>query len=266
MTELVGRVAVVTGGGSGIGRATAHALARTGSAVVVADIDEDRAQAVAGEITEAGGQALGLRCDVSEDDDVAMLRNRAIEEFGRVDVVMSNVGVLALGLPENIPVEAWERIIDVNLLSVVRAVRTFLPGLLEQGSGHLVHTASTAGLYGYSYDRLPYVATKSAIVLLSECLALYTKPRGVGVTCLCPGPVMTNIAEHIEVFGPIAGPRTPELAPLDPDTVGQLAVDAILEDRFFVPTHPEVTDILIARARHVDEFVFEQARRLSGDA
>jgi NAD(P)-dependent dehydrogenase (short-subunit alcohol dehydrogenase family) len=263
VTELEGRVAVVTGGGSGIGRSSALAFARAGSAVVVADINQTRARAVAEEIGRAEGRALGVGCDVSQDDDVTMLRSRAVEEFGQVDVVMSNVGVLALGLPENIPVEAWERIIDVNLLSVVRAIRTFLPGLLEQGSGHLVHTASTAGLYAYSYDRLPYVATKSAIVLLSECLALYTEPRGVGVTCLCPGPVMTNIAEHIEVHGPIAGPRTPELPPLDPDTVGQLVVDAVRQDRFFVPTHPEVAETLMARSRDIDLFVAEQARRLA---
>ena len=93
--------------------------------------------------------------------------------------------------------DVWQRTIDVNLLSVVRSFHVFLPILLEQGSGHIVNTASTAGLFAYAFERLPYTATKAAVVGVSEALALYLRPKGIGVSCLCPGPVATNIGEQI---------------------------------------------------------------------
>ena len=180
MDDLTDRVAVITGGGSGIGRATAMALADAGVRVAVTDVNAERAVLVAGEITAAGGHAIGQRCDVSSDEDMAAIREVALDRFGRVDIVMNNVGVLVMGTPEAIPVTAWQRLIDVNLVSVARSISVFLPGLLAQGSGHIVNTASTAGLFAYSYERLPYSATKAAIIALSEALALYTRPRGVG--------------------------------------------------------------------------------------
>ena len=108
------------------------------------------------------------------------------QEFGRIDVVMNNVGVLAVGAVEDIPLEAWQRIVDINLMSVVRSNLVFLPLLIEQGSGHVVNTASTAGLLPYGFDRLPYTATKHAVVGLSQSLAVYLRPKGIGVSCLCP--------------------------------------------------------------------------------
>ena len=155
MRSIDGAVAVITGAGSGIGRATAHALARRGCAVVVSDLDAARAEAVADEIDAAGGQRAGVPCDVASDDDVAALAQRAMSTFGRVDIVMSNVGVIAKGLPLEIPMDAWSSIIDVNLLGTVRVLQAFLPPLLEQGRGHVVTTGSTAGLFPYAFDRLP---------------------------------------------------------------------------------------------------------------
>ncbi|HUZ11028.1 MAG TPA: SDR family oxidoreductase [Acidimicrobiales bacterium] len=263
MEDLTGRTAVVTGGGSGIGRASALALARAGVAVVVADINGDRAVAAAAEIVAEGGRATGRRSDVSSDEDVAALRDVALGEFGRVDIVMNNVGVLVMGLPQNIPMEAWRRAVDVNLLSAARSISVFLPGLLAQGSGHIVNTASTAGLFAYSYERLPYSATKGAIVALSEALALYARPLGVGVTLLCPGPVATNIGEQVQVFGEMGPIHGPPLPTLDPAVVGDLVVDAIRRDVFFLPTHPEVNDILVERARDPEGFVDRQIAILS---
>ena len=263
MEDLRGRTAVVTGAGSGIGRASAMALARAGVAVVVADIDGDRAASVAAEIVGEGGRAAARRSDVASDEDVAGLREVALGEFGRVDIVMNNVGVLMMGLPENIPVHAWHRALDVNLLSVARSISVFLPGLLAQGSGHIVNTASTAGLFAYSYERLPYSATKGAIVALSEALVLYTRPRGVGVTLLCPGPVATNIGQQIQVFGEMGPIHGPALPPLEPAVVGDQVVDAIRRDLFFLPTHPEVHDILVERAGDPEGFVDRQIAGLA---
>jgi NAD(P)-dependent dehydrogenase (short-subunit alcohol dehydrogenase family) len=255
MEDLTERVAVITGGGSGIGRATALALAGAGVRVVVTDIDPDRAELVASEI---GSQALGRRCDVSSDSDMVSLRQAALDEFGRVDIVMNNVGVLVAGLPENIPITAWQRLIDINLVSVARSISLFLPDLLARGSGHIVNTASTAGLYAYSFERLPYSATKGAIVALSEALALYARPRGIGVTVLCPGPVATNIAEQVQVYGELQGLRGPGLPVLDPAVVGKQVVDAIRDNIFFLPTHQEVHDLLVQRATDPEGFLARQ--------
>jgi NAD(P)-dependent dehydrogenase (short-subunit alcohol dehydrogenase family) len=255
-------VGVVTGAGSGIGRATAQALAQAGARVVVVDLLDERAQAVASEIVDGGGDAVGRAADVVRDDSLEPVRELAIERFGRVDVVVNNVGVIASGLPLDIPISEWRRILETNVLSIVRSNAVFLPGLIAQGEGHVVNTASTAGLYPYAYDRLPYSTSKAAVVSLSESLALYLRPLGIGVTCLCPGPVQTNILEQNRVSGPGLGIRAPKLSLLDPAIVGDLVVEAIRADRFLLLTHPEVHDTLVARAADPDAFLARQIASL----
>ena len=263
MEHISGKVAVLTGAGSGIGRATALALGAEGAKVVVSDIDAERADAVATEILAAGGHATSIRCDVAHDLAFGLLRVHALNEFGAVDIVMNNVGVLTLGQPTNIPMRAWRRMIDLNLLSVVRSMDTFLPGLIEQGSGHFINTASTAGLYAYSTERLPYSVTKGAVVAMTESLALYCRPKGVGVTLLCPGPVATNIAEQMQIFGEIGPIQAPELEILDPGVVGAQVIEAIKANTYFVPTHAEVHEILVRRAQDPERFIADQTAKLA---
>ncbi len=174
---------------------------------------------------------------------------------------MNNVGVLSFSetLPE-IPMAAWHTVLDVNLLSVVRAIREFLPTMIGRGSGHFVNTASTAGLWGYGCERLPYVAAKAAMVAVSEALAVYARPKGVGVTCLCPGPVRTNIVEQIATYGEVGAISSPALAILDADVVAQQVVEAVKTDRFLLPTHDEVYGILRERARDPEAFVDDLIR------
>ncbi len=179
----------------------------------------------------------------------------ALEEYGRIDIVMNNVGVLAMGPPETIPLEGWERVIDINLLSVVRSNLIFLPHLLSQGSGHIVNTASASGLLAHGFDRLPYVSTKHALVGLTESLALYLRPRGIGVTCLCPSGVVTNIAEQITTYGVAGRPRSPDHPIVDASVVGDLVVDAIDTGRFLVLTASEVHDELMERASDMDAYI-----------
>jgi NAD(P)-dependent dehydrogenase (short-subunit alcohol dehydrogenase family) len=263
--SLHGKVAVITGSGSGIGQATAQSLAKRGAKIVVADIAGDDAFAVAGEIVEAGGQAVGIRCDVRANSDFEQLKTCALDQFGGVDVVMNNVGVLTRGRPEHLPVEEWQRIIDVDLFSVVRRNAVFLPLLIEQGHGHIVNTASFAGLFTYSYERLPYAAAKAAIVQISEGLRLYLHPRGVGVTVLCPGPVMTNIMASMPPgFGPDVATRGPceRFTPLQPEIVGEQVAEAILRDTFMVYTHDHVREILIERASDWNAFIAKQTAAL----
>ncbi|MDP7703307.1 SDR family oxidoreductase [Mycobacterium sp. TY815] len=254
--SLDGAVAVLTGAGSGIGRATALQFAGRGASVVVGDLSEERVTEVVDQLTALGRPAIGLRADVTVEAELEQLRDAALRRFGRVDVVMNNVGVLAIGAPETLPEEAWTRTIDVNLFSIARSNRVFLPGLIAQGSGHVINTASASGLLAYGFDRLPYVASKHAIVGLSEALAAYLGPKGVGVTCLCPSGVITNILEGITVYGDAAPtPRAPAHQIVGADDVGKLTADAVEAGRFLVVTAPEVHDALMQRATDIEAYI-----------
>jgi NAD(P)-dependent dehydrogenase (short-subunit alcohol dehydrogenase family) len=267
MRDLAGKAALVTGGGSGIGRGTVLALAAAGTHVAVADIDAGRAADVAREGSERGAACIAVTLDVNRQEDFDAARDAMLARFGRADIVMNNVGLVPVGLPDQIPLAEWERIVSTNLLSVARSNATFLPLLLEQGSGHIVNTASTAGLYAYAYERLPYSATKAGVIALSEALALYLRPRGVGITCLCPGPVMTHISESFKWWGPPVRLHSPgkDLALLTPEVVGDQVVAAIRADQFLLLTHPELQEVLIARAQDPESWLAGQIANLGDE-
>jgi len=265
--EIRDAVAVVTGGASGIGRATVRELSRRGARVVVADIHEDRLEEVRVEIEEAGGRVLTVRCDVAYDDQVEHLRNEALEEMGRVDIVMNNAGVVAMGPPETMTMQDWDWILQVNLYGVIRGVRAFLPHMLERGSGHIVNTASLAGLFAYAWDSVPYITGKFAVAGFTEALALYAKPLGVGVSLVCPGLVDTNLGETARFVG-IADPsvwmKEIQLPPaVAPEEVATRVVDAVAEDRFLVTTAEDhVKERVTQRAADHDQFVADMIGRL----
>jgi NAD(P)-dependent dehydrogenase (short-subunit alcohol dehydrogenase family) len=253
--ELDGAAAVLTGAGSGIGRATAISLAARGCRIVASDLDADRADETAALVTAAGGEAVSRQVDVSQQADLEALRDLCLHRFDRLDLVMNNVGVLAMGAPETLPLEAWQRVLDLNLLSVARSNLVFLPHLIAQGRGHVVNTSSASGLLAYGFDRLPYVASKHAVVGLSEALALYLAPKGIGVTCLCPSGVMTNILEQISVYGEATTPRAPQHPLVEPDAVGELVADAVISGAFLVVTAPEIHDELRERAADPEAYM-----------
>jgi NAD(P)-dependent dehydrogenase (short-subunit alcohol dehydrogenase family) len=253
--ELAGTVAALTGAGSGIGRATAIALAARGARIVASDVDAARAEETASLVIDAGGEADSLGVDVTDQADLEALRDRCLDRYGRLDLVMNNVGVLAMGAPEALPLEAWQRVLDLNLMSIARSDLVFLPHLIAQGHGHVVNTASASGLLAYGFDRLPYVASKHAVVGVSEALALYLAPQGVGVTCLCPSGVITNILEQITVYGEATSPRAPQHPLVEPDVVGELVADAVSAGTFLVVTAPEIHDELRERATDPEAYV-----------
>jgi NAD(P)-dependent dehydrogenase (short-subunit alcohol dehydrogenase family) len=264
--ELDAAVAVVTGGGSGIGRAIAQELAARGARVLVTDVDDERAATVATEIRDAGGSAVPQRLDVAQADDFVAARDRALAEFGSVDVVVNNVGVMAAGRPEVIPVEEWQRVLDVNVLGVVRSNEVFLPLLIEQGRGHVVNTASATGILNYSYDRGPYAASKAAVVMISEGLFLYLRQYGVGVSCLCPTGVITNIVEQIRFFGEQVPLRAPDFPVVEAHVAGERVADAIERRQFLVLTADEVGADLRRKGDDRDAYLLAQERWINGEA
>ena len=245
MRVVDGTVVVVTGGASGIGRSCALEFARRGASVVIADIHEERIHETVAALTEGGSHAIGVRCDVTSDADVTRLRDESLAAMGRVDILMNNAGVALLGPPESVPIDDWRWILEVNILGIVRGAAAFIPHMLERGSGHIINTASIAGLHAYSWDAIPYITSKFGAYGLSEGLFAYLTPHGVGVSVLCPGLVNTNLAENARFLG--AEDRDswfymPERLlnnPISADRVGPMVADAVEADQFLILTHPE---------------------------
>jgi NAD(P)-dependent dehydrogenase (short-subunit alcohol dehydrogenase family) len=261
--QFAGKVAVITGGASGIGRGTALAMARRGADVIIADINDVRLEETRAAIAALGQRALAVHCDVSQDADVERLGEIALNTMGHVDILMNNAGVVLRGALELIPVADWEWSFSINLLGVVRGIRAFLPHMLKRGSGYIINTGSVAGLIALTGEGAPYVASKFAVVGLSEALALYARPRGIGVSVLCPGSVDTNLLETERAIG-----ITPEMALAEaassavfhsvlmtPDQIGEAVVEAVQEQRFFVLPDHHQQSIIVQRAQDMNAFL-----------
>lgn len=223
MKLAAGQVAVVTGSASGIGRALALAFAERGMNVVLADIDEHGLVNVADEIAATGRDVAVVPTDVTDFDAVEALAAVAVDRFGTVDVVCNNAGI-AHGIRPvwEIAADEWQRMLAVNVWSVIHGIRAFVPRLIAQGSGHVVNTASMAGLTTVP-QLADYVVSKHAVVALTESLRadLDATSSGVGATVLCPGPVQTPMADQL------ASGRRPPSPPIDPTAVAGAALAAI---------------------------------------
>ncbi len=230
--DFAGKVTVVTGAGSGIGRSTALLLARLGAKVHVVDVDEASATRVAAEIESAGGQASVHTADVRDPASVEALAERVFAEDGAVDVLHNNAGVGHAGPVDQTSLEEWQRVLGVNLMGVVHGVHFFVPRMLAQGRpSHIVNTASMAGLVAIA-EMAPYATSKHAVVGLSESLNSELSPRGIHVSAICPGIINTPIiaASHLE--GAVGRERDRvqrfyERFGASPDVVADAVVDAI---------------------------------------
>lgn len=188
------KVAIVTGGGSGIGRAICEALGRHGSEIVVADIDFSKASEIAADISKKGGRASPARVDVTEDEQIRNLIHEAAAAYGRLDYVFNNAGIDIGGEARDLLPEHWSRIFQVNLMGVVYGTRAAYALMVRQGHGHIVNTASLCGIMPTPLQ-VPYATTKHAVVGLSSSLRTEAAGLGVKVSVFCPGLVRTPLIE-----------------------------------------------------------------------
>lgn len=252
--QLAERVAVVTGGGSGIGSALARRFAREGAQVVVADLNDGNAAQVAREI---GPAALAVGCDVTREDQVRDLIGRAEQSFGPVDVFCANAGI-GTGTGLDTADDVWEQVLSVNLLAHVIAARVLVPAWLERGEGYFLATASAAGLVTQIGDA-PYAVSKHAAVAFAEWLAITYGARGVRVSCLCPMGVNTPLLQAgLADTGPAGlGPRVVAAAGavLEPEAVADAVVDALDVERFLILPHAEVGEFFRRKAEDYDRWI-----------
>ena len=269
MDDLRGRVAVVTGGASGIGRALAERFGSEGMGVVLADVEAAPLRDAAARLRGAGADVLDVVTDVRDPAQVEALADRAAAHFGAVHVVCNNAGVAGGAGPVwEVPLADWEWTLGVNLWGVIHGVRAFVPRLVAQGEGHVVNTASMAGLITGATGG-PYAVSKFGVVALSEGLYLNLQMAapGVGVSVLCPGWVNTRIGESERNRpadlvverppNPMAdkgrrGLRRVLEAGMDPAAVADRVVSAIREQRFYVLPHDDESWLAPVRERMTD--------------
>ncbi len=258
-----GRVGVVTGGGSGIGRALAEALAREGARVVVADLDEAGMADVVGPIRTRGGEALAVRTDVTDLASVQALAERAFGAFGRVHVLCNNAGVALWGGLETATHRDWQWVLGVNLWGVIHGLEAFLPRMIAQKEpGHIVNTASMAGLVATRGLGI-YNTSKYAVVGLSETLVKDLKPYNIGVSVLCPMGVSTNIrASERNRPAHLKNDQPSEAEPVElmgrylaPDTVAEMVLGAIRRSELYVITHDEGLEPLRSRFERMERTI-----------
>jgi NAD(P)-dependent dehydrogenase (short-subunit alcohol dehydrogenase family) len=240
--ELKDKVAVVTGGATGIGRALCRRFATEGARVVVADMDEAGAAEVAQSI-----DGVAVACNVAVEADVIHLVARATETFGRVDLFCSNAGIALDGGPEASD-DGWQRIWSVNVMAHIYAARAVLPQMLARGDGYLLQTASAAGLLT-QVGSAPYSVTKHAAVAFAEWLAITYGEQGIKVSCLCPQGVRTNMLERAR------GGAFLRDGALDPDEVAAIVVEGLRDERFLILPHPEVLDYFRRKADDYDRWI-----------
>ncbi len=264
MEQFAGRVAVVTGAASGIGRGLARHAARERMHVVLADVEPAALDEAAAEVAELGAETLAVRTDVSREADVQALAAAAYERFGAVHLLCNNAGVFQAGVVWQRTQADWDWVVGVNVWGILHGIRAFVPRLLEQGGdAHIVNTASMAGLISVAYSG-PYVVSKFAAAALTECLAhdLRAQEAPIGVSCLVPGLVDTRIADSTrnrpdeppsEVTAPdhhfVAGVLREQTSTggRHPDEVAAIVFDAVRAGRFWIPTTDGYDELIRGR-------------------
>jgi NAD(P)-dependent dehydrogenase (short-subunit alcohol dehydrogenase family) len=244
--NLSGKVGVVTGAGSGIGRATALALAERGANLAICDVDDVGLAQTADRIKALGREVLSQTVDVAQADAMEAFAQATRSALGRVDIVVNNAGIGMAGLFVDVPLEAWTKILGINISGVIHGCHAFLPGMIEaDAGGHIVNIASMAG-YCQAPGMTAYGTTKFGVLGFSECLRAELSLHGIGVTAVCPGVINTAIVRTSKMYGLNEDPelreqgiRAFERRNYAPERVAQKILRAVQKNRGVAPISPE---------------------------
>ncbi len=244
--RLESKVALVTGGSSGIGRASAMAFAKAGAKVVVVDVNVEGGEETVHMIREAGGESIFVETDVSKATEVEAMVSKAVETYGRLDCAHNNAGVGPCHRPTaECSEEDWDRIISINLKGVRLCMKYEIPQMLKQGKGAIVNTASAVGLVGFE-NRPAYTASKHGVVGLTKVAALDYATAGIRINAACPGFIRTPMVERIWVRDPEAETRAKAMQPMGrvgtPEEVAEAVVWLCSDAASFVSGHPMSVD------------------------
>ncbi|GGD66848.1 SDR family oxidoreductase [Paenibacillus nasutitermitis] len=238
--KLQSKSAVITGAASGMGKAMALLFAQEGACVVVADVNESEINSVVAEITAAGGRAVGVKSDITKEEDVQRMIDTAVQSFGSLDVLVNNAGIMDNMVPaEKVTDDLWNKVIDINLTGPMRAIRKSLPIMLQQGKGVIVNTASVGGLFG-SRAGLAYTASKHGVIGLTKNVGFQYAKAGIRCNAIAPGAVATNIGTTMQTPDPyglenaVAGMGLNRAAPADPAEIARIALFLASDDASYI--------------------------------
>lgn len=233
--NIEGKVIVITGASSGLGEAAAKHLSALGAIVVLGARRADRIEGLAKEIRDNGGQALAIAMDVTQREEVKKLVDAAVNQFGRIDVILNNAGIMPLSPIDRMNVDEWDKMIDVNIKGVLNGVAAVLPYMKEQKAGQIINTSSVAGHKVFNGSAV-YSATKSAVRVLTEGLRMDVKPYNIRTTIVCPGAVKTELLEQI---------TEADIQQANKEYVGQvgLSPDSFARVVAFAISQPEDVDV-----------------------
>ncbi|HIG40988.1 MAG: SDR family NAD(P)-dependent oxidoreductase [bacterium] len=268
MNQFDDKVAVVTGAASGIGFATASKFAAAGMRVVLADIEQVALETAVKVINDSGHTACGVVTDVSDWAQIQQLAEATMDTYGAVHVVHNNAGVVVAGTIEELSIKDWEWVLGVDLWSVIYGVKAFLPLIKQSGEGHIINTASTAGIAS-ALNIGPYNVAKFGVVAMTETLKLQLKAEksAIGASVLCPGAVNTRITESHRNRQPGSGEQPETETEIkfregagallakgkDPDDVAEMVMHAIINQEFWIITHPEWKKVMQKRVQGMVE-------------
>jgi len=242
--KLTDKVIVVTGGANGIGRALCERFAtESPRGIVVADLDFVKAQQVADSVA-----GLAVACDVANEEQIQQLVADTEAKFGPIDLFCANAGIVTRGGPE-LPDDEWRRSFDINVMSHVYSARAVIPGMLERGSGYLLHTASAAGLLS-EFSSASYAVTKHGAVAFAEWLAMTYGDRGIRVSCLCPQGIWTDM-----IKGDHPAAKRLQANALQPSVLADVVVESIDAEEFLILPHPEVRKFFQHKASDYDRWL-----------